>query len=94
MQVTDLGLAMVMALLSGFIGMWFYYQGLKTVPAQMATLAELSFPVFAAVINWYFLDMGLTLYQIVGGLMLILGNIGLRMKELRKAELNTLSPSA
>ncbi|BFM50022.1 DMT family transporter [Marinomonas sp. THO17] len=94
MQITDIGLVIVMALLSGFIGMWFYYQGLKTVPAQMATLAELSFPVFAAVINWYFLEMGLTFYQIIGGLMLILGNIGLRIKELRKAELNTWSQSA
>ncbi|RBO86140.1 DMT family transporter [Marinomonas aquiplantarum] len=94
MQISDLGLAILMALLSGFIGMWFYYQGLKTVPAQLATLAELSFPVFAAAINWLFLDMSLTAYQIIGGLMLILGNIGLRMKELRKTELNAVSRSA
>jgi drug/metabolite transporter (DMT)-like permease len=85
MTSVDFSLVIVMALLSGFIGMWFYYQGLKTVPAQLATLAELSFPVFAAAINWLFLDMGLTAYQIVGGLVLILGNIGLRMKELKKS---------
>ncbi|MBU2320576.1 MAG: DMT family transporter, partial [Gammaproteobacteria bacterium] len=91
MKSIDLGLAIAMALLSGFIGMWFYYQGLKTVPAQLATLAELSFPVFAAAINWLFLDMGLTAYQIIGGMMLILGNIGLRMKELRKAELTPVA---
>ncbi|MEO9274509.1 DMT family transporter [Marinomonas sp. 5E14-1] len=89
MQPIDLGLAVTMALLSGLIGMWFYYKGLRTVPAQMATLAELSFPVFAAAINWFFLDMGLTTYQIVGGAMLILGNIGLRLKELRNNELST-----
>jgi drug/metabolite transporter (DMT)-like permease len=87
MTSVDFSLVIVMALLSGFIGMWFYYQGLKTVPAQLATLAELSFPVFAAAINWLFLDMGLTAYQIVGGLVLILGNIGLRMKELKRADL-------
>lgn len=87
MTPVDLSLVAVMALLSGFIGMWFYYQGLKTIPAQMATLAELSFPVFAAVINWVFLDMGLTGYQIIGGIMLILGNIGLRMKQLKRNEL-------
>ncbi len=87
MLTQDLGLAIVMALLSGLIGMWFYYRGLRTVPAQMATLAELSFPVFAGAINWLFLDMGLTSYQIVGGLMLILGNIGLRLKELRHSAL-------
>ena len=88
MTSVDLSLVVVMALLSGFIGMWFYYQGLKTIPAQLATLAELSFPVFAAVINWVFLDMGLTGYQIIGGLMLILGNIGLRTKQLRRNELS------
>ena len=78
----DLSLAIAMALLSGLIGMWFYYRGLRVIPAQMATLAELSFPVFAAAINWFFLDMSLTLYQIIGGGMLILGNVGLRLKEL------------
>jgi drug/metabolite transporter (DMT)-like permease len=87
MKPVDLSLVVAMALLSGFIGMWFYYQGLKTVPAQLATLAELSFPVFAAAINWYFLDLDLTHYQIVGGLLLIFGNIGLRFKELKKSEL-------
>ncbi|MGP5209197.1 DMT family transporter [Psychrobacter alimentarius] len=87
MTSVDLSLVVVMALLSGFIGMWFYYKGLKTIPAQLATLAELSFPVFAAVINWVFLDMGLTSYQIIGGMMLILGNIGLRMKKTRRTDL-------
>ncbi|MBJ7556666.1 DMT family transporter [Marinomonas spartinae] len=87
MPMTKVGLVVVMALLSGLIGMWFYYQGLKSVPAQFATLAEMSFPVFAAGINWLFLDMSLTSYQIIGAIMLILGNVGLRMKELRTAEL-------
>lgn len=86
MPFHDLGLAVLMALLSGLIGMWFYYRGLRTVPAQMATLAELSFPVFAAAINWLVLDMGLTSYQIIGGLMLILGNIGLRLKEIKTSQ--------
>lgn len=81
MPVKDMSLVVTMALLSGLIGMCFYYHGLKTVPAQMATLAELSFPVFAAVINWFFLNMGLTGYQIIGGLMLLLGNFGLRWQE-------------
>lgn len=90
MTSIDLSLIVVMALLSGFIGMWFYYQGLKTIPAQLATLAELSFPAFAALINWVFLDMGLTGYQIIGGMMLILGNIGLRMRNPRRTDLSLL----
>lgn len=91
MKSVDLSLVVAMALLSGFIGMWFYYQGLKTVTAQLATLAELSFPVFAAAINWYFLDLDLTFYQIIGGFLLIFGNIGLRFKELRKSDLTVVT---
>jgi len=83
MPMTKVGLVVVMALLSGLIGMWFYYQGLKSVPAQFATLAEMSFPVFAAGINWLFLDMSLTSYQIIGAIMLILGNVGLRLRDLK-----------
>ncbi|ADZ93047.1 DMT family transporter [Marinomonas mediterranea] len=85
MQTSDLSLTVVMALLSGLIGMWLYYQGLKTLPAQMATLAELTFPVFAAAINWVFLDMSLSLYQVAGATLLIAGNIGLRMVEEAKS---------
>ncbi|MCV2401962.1 DMT family transporter [Marinomonas sp. C2222] len=91
-QSTDLSLMVVMALLSGLVGMWFYYQGLKRVPAQMATLAELSFPVFAASINWIFLDMGLSFYQILGGIMLIVGNLGLSHKEDEDSSLSTATP--
>ncbi|MCZ2722549.1 DMT family transporter [Marinomonas sp. 15G1-11] len=80
---TDIGLIVVMALLSGLIGMWFYYRGLNRVRAQTATLVELSFPVFAAAINWVFLDMSLSTFQIVGATLLIAGNIGLRIKELK-----------
>ncbi|WP_191601519.1 DMT family transporter [Marinomonas algicola] len=90
MPITDIGLVVVMALLSGLIGMWFYYKGLNQVRAQTATLVELSFPVFAAGINWVFLDMSLSTYQIVGACLLICGNIGLRMKEL-KAPMPTIA---
>ncbi|GAB3487343.1 DMT family transporter [Marinomonas epiphytica] len=86
MATSDIMLAVLMALLSGLIGMWFYYRGLRTVPAQMATLAELSFPVFSATINWLVLDMGLTSYQLIGGAMLIFGNIGLRLKEIKASQ--------
>lgn len=82
-STTDIGLVVVMALLSGLIGMWFYYRGLKRVRAQTATLVELSFPVFAACINWVFLDMSLSAFQMIGASLLIFGNIGLRLKELK-----------
>ncbi len=83
MPTIDLGSNMGMALLSGLLGMWLYYQGLKQLRAQMATLAELTFPVFAAGINWVFLDMSLSIYQLVGAALLVIGNLGLRLKDMR-----------
>jgi drug/metabolite transporter (DMT)-like permease len=77
----DLGSIIVMALLSGLIGMWLYYQGLRKVPAQVATLVEMTFPVFAALINWWVLDMALNQYQIVGACLLILGNLAIRLEK-------------
>ncbi len=91
MPAEDLGALVVMALLSGLLGMWLYYQGLKTVRAQLATLAELTFPVFAAGINWVFLDMSLTLYQIAGAILLIAGNIGLRLRDAKVTQQDTLT---
>ncbi|MFM2485386.1 DMT family transporter [Celerinatantimonas yamalensis] len=82
MATLSLGKLVMMALLSGLLGMWLYYQGLKRIPAQLATLAEQTFPVFAAIINWLFLGMSLSSYQIAGALLLVLGNIGLRFKEM------------
>ncbi|WED24305.1 DMT family transporter [Vibrio sp. JC009] len=79
---SDLGSLVLMALLSGLVGMWLYYQGLKQVPAQVATLAEMTFPVFAALINWWVLDMSLNEYQIAGAALLILGNLEIRRHEL------------
>jgi drug/metabolite transporter (DMT)-like permease len=79
----DIGWIVIMAILSGLLGMWFYYQGLGRIRAQHATLAEMTFPVFAAAINWFVLDITLSLYQITGAMLLVLGNMGLRFKESR-----------
>ncbi|MHA2936795.1 DMT family transporter [Vibrio sp. RC27] len=78
---SDISWIVGMALLSGLVGMWLYYRGLGRIRAQHATLVEMTFPVFAAVINWVALDMSLNWYQILGATMLILGNVGLRYKE-------------
>jgi drug/metabolite transporter (DMT)-like permease len=84
----------MMALLSGLFGMWLYYRGLGRIRAQHATLVEMTFPVFAAVINWVVLDMTLTPYQIAGAMLLVLGNIGLRFKELSFPEKNEVVQKA
>jgi drug/metabolite transporter (DMT)-like permease len=61
----------VLALMSGFIGMYFYYQGLKRIPAHWATLAEMFFPVAAIFINWLFLNVGMTQVQLIGAVTLV-----------------------
>ena len=61
----------ILALLSGVFGMYFYYQGLKRIPAHWATLAEMFFPVAAIFINWLFLSVAMTQIQLVGAATLI-----------------------
>ncbi|MFQ3230259.1 DMT family transporter [Reinekea sp.] len=65
----------LMVAMSGLLGMWLYYQGLKRIPARYGTIGELFFPVAAVMINWLLLDIPLTWQQAVGGAVLILGSI-------------------
>ncbi|WP_428241508.1 DMT family transporter [Gynuella sp.] len=80
------GKVLGMVLISGLAGMALYYQGLRRVGARVATLAEMTFPVAAVVVNWAFLDSPLNLYQIAGALILIAGNLGLRLKDSEQQE--------
>lgn len=80
----------LMAVLSGLLGMGFYYMGLKDTPVHIATLVEMTFPVFAAVINWSVLGIALNSYQIFGGLLLIMGNIGLRLQTINREQTGQL----
>ena len=71
----------LMALLAGVLGIWLYYRGLERVPARVATLAEMFFPLLAVVVNWIFLDKKLDTLQLTGGLFLILGSWGLQYRQ-------------
>ena len=64
----------LLALISGLIGMYFYYQGLKRIPAHWATLAEMFFPVAAILINWLFLNIAMTQVQLFGAVTLVLAS--------------------
>lgn len=67
LQVTDFGIIVLMALVSGVASLMLYYRGLKKVPASVATIAELGFPLGAVVINWLFIPgSALTAIQLVG----------------------------
>lgn len=62
---------LLLALISGLVGMYFYYQGLKRIPAHWATLAEMFFPVAAIFINWLFLSVEISQIQMIGAITLV-----------------------
>ena len=70
-----------MVLLSGFLGMYLYYKGLKLLSAHSASIAEMFFPVSAIVINWIFLGKSLQPVQVVGAVILIGASVGLQRKK-------------
>ncbi len=72
---------LAMVLISGIVALYFYYKGLKSIPARLCTLAEMFFPLFAVGINWVFLDKGLEVVQIVGGCFLIIGSSIIQLKK-------------
>lgn len=72
---------LIMVLISGALAMWFYYQGLKRLPAKTTAIAEMFFPFFAIVVNWIFLGKQLTELQLVGGGILILGSFVIQIKK-------------
>jgi drug/metabolite transporter (DMT)-like permease len=73
-DVSVLQKILVLAIMSGLIGMYFYYQGLKRIPAHWATLAEMFFPVAAIFINWLFLNVAITQVQMIGAVTLIVAS--------------------
>lgn len=74
------GKIVLMVALSGILGMYFYYQGLKRLPARLCALAEMFFPFCAIAVNWVFLDATLAPAQIVGGILLLIGSTVIQLK--------------
>lgn len=70
-EVNTIQKVIMLAVMSGVIGMYFYYQGLKRIPAHWATLAEMFFPVAAIFANWVFLNIEITQVQMLGAVTLI-----------------------
>jgi drug/metabolite transporter (DMT)-like permease len=56
----------LLALIPGLIGLLLYYRGLSATKASYATLAEISFPASAVILNWVFLGVGVSANQILG----------------------------
>lgn len=71
----------LMVSLSGLLGMYFYYLGLRKLSARLCTLAELFFPFCAVTLNWLILDQSLDTFQISGAALLLLGSTIIRIKQ-------------
>jgi len=59
------------------LGYIFYYEGLKRIKASEVALTELSSPFFAAALAWIILGERMTVMQVIGALLLIIGLIAL-----------------
>lgn len=70
----------VLVILSGVIGMFFYYKGLKKISARVCTITEMAFPFCAVLVNWLFLDKPLSSIQLVGAVILVLSTTIIQLK--------------
>ena len=74
------GKILTMVLLSGLLGMYLYYKGLKLISARVCALAEMFFPLSAVTMNWIFLGAKLTPVQLIGAGLLTLGSAVIQIK--------------
>lgn len=72
---------LIMVLISGALAMWLYYQGLKRLSARTTAIAEMFFPFFAIVVNWFFLGKQLNDIQLIGGAILLVGSLIIQIKK-------------
>jgi drug/metabolite transporter (DMT)-like permease len=60
-----------MALIPGLLALIFYYKGLISTIAPLASIGELAFPVTAVATNWVFLGVKLSSSQMTGAAILV-----------------------
>jgi drug/metabolite transporter (DMT)-like permease len=80
-QGEDYARILIMVLISGALAMWLYYKGLSRLPAKTTAIAEMFFPFFAVIVNWFFLGKQLTDWQLLGGVILIIGSLIIQIKK-------------
>lgn len=60
------------ALSTGMVALFIYYYGLKKTPASVTTILELTWPLSAIVIDYFYFQKTLTATQIIGALILLI----------------------
>ncbi len=81
LDLESFGKILLIVLISGITAMWFYYQGLRKLPAHVCAIAEMFFPFSAVCINWIFLKQELLPIQLLGGVLLILSATVIQIKK-------------
>ncbi len=62
---------LIIALSTGMVALFIYYYGLKRTPARISAICELTWPISAVFIDYFFFHKGLTLTQSMGALLLV-----------------------
>jgi drug/metabolite transporter (DMT)-like permease len=82
-----------MAIVSGFIATSFFYAGLKWVPASMASILELFFPVSSVIIMWLGFKRPITLIQIIAGIIMFIAVYKInKFNPIEKEEVKAAAP--
>jgi drug/metabolite transporter, DME family len=82
-----------LALVPGLAALLLYYRGLQRTPAARATIAELAFPITAAVVGVTVLDFSLTWSQWTGLVLLLITVVGFARHEQRAEHTAVIPPS-
>lgn len=76
------GTLLLITFTTGLLALGIYYYGLKRIPAHVATIIELLFPLSAVVIDFVYFKNPLSLTQIFGGILLLFAIVNIvRLKE-------------
>lgn len=71
LSLPQIGSIFSLVVLSGILGMWLYYQGMKHLTARQVALGELFFPVAAVIVNWLAFSITINVQQMIGAVMLV-----------------------
>jgi drug/metabolite transporter (DMT)-like permease len=82
-EASAAGNIIVLAIVPGLVALLLYYRGLRSTPASRATLAELAFPITAAVVGVTVLGRSLGPSQWVGFGVVLAAVVGLALHERR-----------
>ena len=77
--IKDIGFFLIIAFTSGGLAMFIYYYGLKKIPAHLATICELAYPLTAILLDYIINKTILTAGQWFGSILLIISVLAITL---------------